>query len=87
MDFRHKPLQVDIEAVDVTSDFAPDPALEAVLEQYSGVVEGKMNEELGQLSTPLDGRFSSVRTQETNLGNLVTDIMVASLNADCALLN
>lgn len=80
-------MQVDIEAVDVTSDFAPDPTLEAVLENYSGVVEGKMNEELGELSTPLDGRFSSVRTQETNLGNLVTDVMVAALNADCALLN
>ena len=87
MDFRHKPLQVEIEAVNVTSAFAPDPTLEADLEKYSGVVEGKMNEELGQLSTPLDGRFSSVRTQETNLGNLVTDIMVAALNADCALLN
>jgi len=87
LDFRHQPMQVDIEAVDVTSDFAPDPTLEAVLENYSGVVEGKMNEELGELSTPLDGRFSSVRTQETNLGNLVTDVMVAALNADCALLN
>ena len=65
----------------MTSEFSPDPVLEAELEKYSGVVEGKMNEELGELSTPLDGRFSSVRTQETNLGNLVTDIMVAALNA------
>ena len=46
-----------------------------------------MSEQLGELSTVMDGRFSSVRTRETNLGNLVTDIMVAALNADCALLN
>ena len=52
-----------------------------------GVVEGKMGEVLGELHCSLDGRFSSVRTAETNLGNLVTDIMVAALNADCALLN
>ena len=52
-----------------------------------GVVEGKMGEVLGELHCTLDGRFSSVRTAETNLGNLVTDIMVAALNADCALLN
>ena len=52
-----------------------------------GVVEGKMSEVLGELHCTLDGRFSSVRTSETNLGNLVTDIMVAALNADCALLN
>ena len=56
-------------------------------EQYSGVVDAKMSEQLGELSTVMDGRFSSVRTRETNLGNLVTDIMVAALSADCALLN
>lgn len=28
-----------------------------------------------------------IRTQETNLGNFVTDIMLASVNADCAIIN
>ena len=51
------------------------------------MVDAKMSEQLGELSTVMDGRFSSVRTRETNLGNLVTDIMVAALSADCALLN
>ena len=56
-------MQVDIEAVDVTSDFAPDPTLEAVLENYSGVVEGKMNEELGELSPPAPGsRHSTIES-------------------------
>jgi len=35
-----------------------------------------MNEVLGTLSVPLDGVFSSIRTSETNLGNLICDIMV-----------
>ena len=87
LDFQHHPVKVDITAVDVTRECDPDPELESVLSQYSGVVDAKMSEELGELSCTLDGRFSSVRTQETNLGNLVTDIMVAALNADCALLN
>ena len=87
LDFQHQPVQVDIQAVDVTSDYAPDPNLERDLESFSEVVEGKMSEELGELGTELDGRFASLRTKETNLGNLVTDIMVAALNADCALLN
>ena len=87
LDFQHQPVQVDIQAVDVTSDYAPDPTLERDLESFSEVVEGKMSEELGELGTELDGRFASLRTKETNLGNLVTDIMVAALNADCALLN
>lgn len=50
------------------------------------VVEG-LEEEIGTIKCSLDGRFKSVRTQETNLGNLVTDIMCVSTRADCALLN
>ena len=33
------------------------------------------------------GRFASIRTQETNLGNFVCDIMLASTHSDCAILN
>ena len=50
-------------------------------------MEGEMTKELGVFEVELDGRFSSVRTMETNLGNFVCDIMVAATNADCALLN
>ena len=78
---------MEVEAIDVTKDFDPDPELNETLEKYTDVVEGKMGEVLGEFKCDLDGRFSSVRTKETNLGNLVTDIMVAALNADCALLN
>lgn len=39
------------------------------------------------LFSSLDGRFETVRTMESNLGNFVTDIMVATLNADFALVN
>ena len=51
-------------------------------------MEEKRNEEvLGKLGCDLDGRFSSVRTAESNLGNLMTDILLAALNADCALIS
>ena len=35
----------------------------------------------------LEGRFSRIRTGETNLGNLVTDIMRSSTRSEIALLN
>ena len=63
---------VEVEAVDVTKDFDPDPELNETLEKYTDVVEGKMGEVLGEFKCDLDGRFSSVRTKETNLGNLVS---------------
>ena len=39
------------------------------------------------MNVELEGRFSYVRTQETNLGNFITDIMLAAVNADCAFIN
>ena len=63
---------VEVEAIDVTKDFDPDPELNETLEKYTDVVEGKMGEVLGEFKCDLDGRFSSVRTKETNLGNLVS---------------
>jgi len=46
-----------------------------------------MDQVLGEFKCDLDGRFSSVRNHETNLGNFISDIMVATINADCAILN
>lgn len=46
-----------------------------------------MDEVLGHFSVELDGRFSSIRTSETNLGNFVTDVMLAATHSDLALLN
>lgn len=46
-----------------------------------------MDEVLGAFSVPLDGRFQSVRTGETNLGNWVCDVILAATGADLVLLN
>jgi len=35
----------------------------------------------------LDGRFKIIRTQESNLGNFITDIMLRSTEADFAMIN
>ena len=42
---------------------------------------------LGEIDVSLDGRFRQVRTKETNLGNLVTDIMRRKMKTDVAILN
>ena len=42
---------------------------------------------LTSIDCDLEGRFSYMRTQETNLGNLVTDIMKRATRSDIALLN
>lgn len=47
----------------------------------------KLDEVLGCFAVPLDGRFSSVRTSETNLGNWICDVVLAATNADCVIIN
>lgn len=44
-------------------------------------------QEVGYSAVELDGRFSTVRTRESNLGNFVTDIWKEDAKADVALLN
>lgn len=51
------------------------------------MMSSKLDDVLGEFHVDLDGQFETVRTQESNLGNFVCDIMVASCNGDCALVN
>lgn len=51
------------------------------------MVEGKMTEVLGTFTVPLEGRFQSIRTSESNLGNWICDVVLASTGADLVILN
>lgn len=79
--------RVTVEEIRITKNYEEDPAMAKHLEKYSGIFEGKLNEVLGCFAVPLDGRFSSVRTGETNLGNWICDVVLAATNADCVLIN
>ena len=57
------------------------------MNKFSEKMKGEMTKELGVFEVDLDGRFSTVRSMESNLCNFVTDIMVAATEADFALIN
>lgn len=80
-------IEVSIEEINVTSAFAEDAKLKEKLEKYNSIVEGKMDGILGCFSVPLDGRFTAVRTGESNLGNWVCDVVLAATGADLVILN
>lgn len=82
--------KVDVKILEVnvnSHDFEEDPQLKVKLDKFSDVIEGKMDTLLGHFGCDLDGRFASIRTRETNLGNFVCDIMLASTHSDLAILN
>jgi len=82
-----KQMTTERRLIDVTSQFHEDPELKSALDKFTSVVGEKMDEVVGTLHVPLDGRFSMIRTSETNLGNFICDIMIAATDSDLALLN
>lgn len=78
---------ITVEEIAVTSQWEEDEPLKAELDKFTSMIEGKMDEILGTFSVPLDGRFAHIRTGESNLGNWVCDVVLASTGADLALIN
>lgn len=62
-------------------------AVPQIVQQYMSIMGEKMEEPLGTTLVELDGRFSTVRRAESNLGNLVADVWRKAAGADIAILN
>ncbi|CEP09935.1 hypothetical protein [Parasitella parasitica] len=60
----------------VTSDITPDSTTERLVQDVASLVASKTATAIGYTTVPLDGRSMSVRSEETNLGNLTADLMV-----------
>ena len=60
-------------------------AVGAIVTKYQQRVDAFMNDTVGESLVDLDG--VNVRQQETNLGNLITDIMRKAAGADTAIIN
>lgn len=60
-------------------------AVAALVGKYRQRVDALMEEVIGEAETDLDGKY--VRLRETNLGNLIADILRRTTGADAALIN
>lgn len=74
-------------AINVTSEYVEDQDLKDILQKYTGTIEERMSETLGNFSVELDGRFSAIRTSETNLGDWVCDVVLSATGADVVIIN
>jgi len=61
--------------INVTADVPEDPDVKAIIEPYAAELSAAMSEVVGYTTVPLEGTRSLIRTRETNLGNLVADMM------------
>ena len=63
----------------------PDPGIAALVSRYAAAVDGAMGDIIGRSCADLNGEY--VRYEETNLGNMVADVIRGGVGADIALTN
>ncbi|KAJ5606632.1 hypothetical protein N7510_009413 [Penicillium lagena] len=71
---------------DVVRSIPEDPAAVAMVSRLTSSLQAKLEKPVGYTVTPLDGRFTTVRQRESNLGNFVCDLMRFYHAADCAMM-
>ena len=87
--------EVTVHKRDITTDIQPYPKLVQMVSKYDDLMQEAMKRVSLKILTKvickceveLDTKFSSIRSEETAIGNLVTDLMRKHMSADCALLN
>jgi 5'-nucleotidase/UDP-sugar diphosphatase len=62
-----------------------DPTIQAIVEKYRKRAEAVLETPIGEAEVDLDGE--NVRRRETNLGNLIADIVRAACKAEAAIIN
>lgn len=76
----------DIIRRDITRAVPEDKATVQLVDKLTSSLRYKLEKPVGYTAVPLDGRFTTVRTKESNLGNFVCDLMRHYYDADCALM-
>lgn len=71
---------------DVVSQIAQDPESVKLIGSLTTKLKAKLDKPVGYTAAPLDARFTTVRTKESNMGNFVCDLMRFTYNGDCALM-
>ncbi len=64
-----------------------DPDIQKIVTYYAQKVDSLLNRTIGQAAVDLDGRTEHVRSRETNLGDLVADVMREKSGAQAAIIN
>jgi len=71
---------------DVVGSIAQDPQAMALVEEQTREITTRLDKPVGYTAAPLDARFTTVRTKESNIGNFVCDLMRYYYSADCCIM-
>lgn len=71
---------------DVVSSIPQDPGAMALVDEQTQSIRKRLDKPIGYTAAPLDARFTTVRTKESNIGNFVCDLMRYYYSADCCIM-
>ncbi|KAL6708949.1 hypothetical protein ACN47E_002076 [Coniothyrium glycines] len=71
---------------DVVSSIPQDPQAMALVEEQTREITKRLDKPVGYTAAPLDARFTTVRTGESNIGNFVCDLMRYYYSTDCCIM-
>ncbi|EHA18312.1 hypothetical protein ASPNIDRAFT_128775, partial [Aspergillus niger ATCC 1015] len=71
---------------DIVRSIPEDPTTTAMVDRLTSSLAAKLEKPIGYTTVALDGRFSTVRQKESNLGNFACDLMRFYYGADCAIM-
>ena len=78
--------EFDIIRRDITRSVPEHPATVELVSKLTSSLRHKLEKPIGYTAVPLDARFTTVRTRESNMGNFVCDLMRFHHKTDCALM-
>ena len=70
-----------------TGGVTPDAAIQAIVDKHQSKLDKELDVVIGETSVLLDSQRSSVRTGETNFGNLIAQALMESVGADIGFTN
>ncbi|NMB00545.1 MAG: multifunctional 2',3'-cyclic-nucleotide 2'-phosphodiesterase/5'-nucleotidase/3'-nucleotidase [Firmicutes bacterium] len=73
--------------IPVTADVPKHEDVQAIIDYWNAEVQQRLSQVVGKSNVSWDGERANVRTRETNLGNLVADIIRNAVDSDIALTN
>jgi 5'-nucleotidase len=71
---------------DIVSSIAEDAGALALVDLQTRDIKKRLDKPVGYTSAPLDARFTTVRTRESNVGNFVCDLMRYYYSAECCIM-
>lgn len=81
-----RPWDIHVLREDITGSVPEDPIAAGWVESLASSLRPQLDLPVGRTAVELDARFTTVRRQESNMGNFVADLIRLYYHADCCIM-